>query len=188
MNLKDLTSFLSAGTKSRREFLMEIVAVGGLALGAKLTKAEEPKPAKGDPKVYTVQVARADLPNGNRRIYPRKVLEESVRVFQANYKRNRGFMGQMGMPSDSIIHFKDVSHVVTDMRMDGDYLIADVEVVDTPCGQILDKLLDESREIVAFRTAGVGNGEVNGDGFYVVGDSYKMISINAVPAKEAATI
>ena len=136
-------------------------------------------------------IARADRINGNKRIYPKALLERVVADFKAMPPRS--LMGELGQKEDSIIHFANVSHMIVDLKLSdfgpqlGHHLIAEIELLATPCGTILKKLM-QSPGTVAFRTCGVGSGRVNEDGVLVIGDSYKMITINALPAKEAAFV
>lgn len=45
-------------------------------------------------------VQEADNPNQNRRVYPRKILEHQVEIFQ-EYITNRLAMGELGIPGDA---------------------------------------------------------------------------------------
>ena len=99
----------------------------------------------------------------------------------------RAMYGQMGMPTSSVMQLSMASHIVTDLKMVGDYLVAEIELIATPHGVILKQLM-ETPDTVAFRTAGVGNGQVNDDGVLIIGDSFKLISINAVSVTEATPI
>lgn len=176
---------------NRREFLAEVavVALGGVALGSRpLVEKEASRPKPISNYTFCATIARADVPNGNKRIYPREVLEQAVRVFQADHKKHRSLVGELGLPNEpSIIHFQNASHVITDLRMQDDYLVAEIEVLDSPCGRVLRTMLETNSEIVAFRTRGVGNGHTDG-GNYIIGESYKLITIDALPAKEAVSI
>jgi hypothetical protein len=57
--------------------------------------------------------------------------------------------------------------------------VADIKVLNTPCGTTLIEMIKNSE--VAFRLKGVGGMENN-----VIQDSYKIISINAVSADVAS--
>ena len=91
------------------------------------------------------------------------------------------------MPKSAVTQFSEASHLVTDMKMDGDYMVAEIEVIDTPHGKTLKSIM-EKPDTFALRTAGIGNGQVNDAGVLVINDSYKLISVNVVPLTEAATI
>lgn len=127
-------------------------------------------------------VVRADTPNLNNRIYPKKILEKIVNDF--NNLTKDSLVGQMGMPHDALIHFNMASHVVENLYLSPqNELLVDIRVLDTPCGKQLSELIDKGN--VAFRLQGVGAIE-SVDGIDVIQDSYKMVTINAVPAKDAS--
>lgn len=122
-------------------------------------------------------VQEADKPNRNRRIYPRKILEQQVERLK-EYVHNRSLMGELGVPKEAIIHVSGVSHVITDLYMSDNNLMAEIEVLNTPPGQQLCALLSSGIPI-GFRMSGVGGGYADNAGNFVVDESYKMIQIFA---------
>ncbi len=134
------------------------------------------RPGRGVPK-HIVDVCRADAPTRCRRIYPRAVLEAQIVALQ-DVMDNRGWVGELGVPEGTAISFKNASHLVTDLWMEGDMLRAEVEILNTPSGRILQSMLDAG-VVVPFHLSGIGNGRVDGNGVLVVGDSYKLIQIIA---------
>ena len=172
---------------NRRTFLGETLAgAAGIFMAGNLWADTTPVPLRSEHLV-----AKADVPNGNRRIYTKALLEDVVAKFKAMPPRT--LMGHLGMQSDSIIHLDKASHLITDLNLKsagsevGLYLVAEIEVLATPCGVILKQLL-ATPGVVAFRTAGIGSGNTNEEGVLVLGSNYKFITINAIPAKEAAFI
>ncbi len=135
--------------------------------------------AAAERKDLTFDILRADVPNGNNRIYTRDVLEKIVQDHR-ELVQSRTMMGELGMPKELLIHFDSVSHVVKDLKIENDYLKAEIEVLDTPKGKILQFLLDKNE--VVFRSRGLGQGRVREDGVFVVDkDTYKLVAIDAVP-------
>lgn len=130
-----------------------------------------------DMKLTSQFILEADKPTKCKRIYPREILEQNVARLQAAVE-GRGLMGEIEHPGDSIIHFANVSHLITKLEMQDDKVIADIETLDTPCGKILEGLLKDGVD-VQFMPRGVGNGQVNENEILVV-DSYKLITIDAV--------
>lgn len=130
-------------------------------------------------------VARADVPNGNNRVYSRELLEGVCRDFSEKYS-NRSLLGECSVSCGSVIRLSEVSHIVTDLRMAGDLLVASIECLKTPNGRVLNQLLQEKNS-VAFRLHGIGYHEIGEDGIHTIRD-YKMISIHAYPANMATSI
>lgn len=128
-------------------------------------------------KKIVVEVCKADVVNKNGRIYPRHVLEKNVNDLQELVK-NRSLMGELGSPQDKFIRFSNASHLVTDLFMDGDKMMAEIEVIrSTPCGLILNKILEDSD--VNFKPCGVGSVQIGENGYLIVGDDYKLVQIFA---------
>lgn len=161
----------------RRTFLAEVVAVGGLSFAG-----VAPASPDNNKVVWRGIINRADVVNSNKRLYPREVLENAV----ANFKKlpPRTLVGELGMSGDSIIHLSKASHVVTELELHGQDVIAECEALETPSGFILKRMIKEG--VVAFRSSGVGSGQVDEKGVYVIGSDYRLISINAVSVDEAA--
>ena len=166
---------------NRRKFLGNLL-VTACAAPFVVKEAVAGTPAKVEKIV--IPFMRADVVNANKRMYPRKVLEVAVKAFE-----KQPVMGHLGMECSSIIKFDKVSHQVTNLgfrQVEGhEWLCGELKFLTTPNGRLLKEMWDAHPESVAFRTAGVGSGKVNDDGVLVVGDSYKLVAINAISADEA---
>ena len=121
---------------------------------------------------YVLEVGK---PNKNNRVYPQSVVDKMLEFQQAN----GGFVhGHLGFTGTSMISFNNLSHQAT-LYMDGDKLLADIKLLNTPKGRELKDMIASGVHI-DYRTAGVGSGQVNADGVMVIGDNYKLISVDAV--------
>jgi len=120
----------------------------------------------------------AEAINKNKRIYPFEVLSENVKKLNECVK-HRGLIGELDHPTDSIVHFEKASHVVTRLWWDGNVLMGEGEILNTPHGKILKSLLNDGVR-VGISSRGVGNGKVNENGVLVIGESYKLITFDAV--------
>jgi len=94
------------------------------------------------------------------------------------YMRYRGKSFWTGN-SDSIIHFKEASHVITKLWWEGNVLMGEGEILNTAHGRQLKALLSDGVR-VGISSRGVGNGKVNENGILVIGESYKLITFDAV--------
>jgi hypothetical protein len=86
-------------------------------------------------------VQRADAKNGNGRVYPKEVLEREVQKYKDTYINENRALGELDHPESPIINLKNVCHNVKDVWWDGDDVIAKIEVLTTPSGNILKELL-----------------------------------------------
>lgn len=120
----------------------------------------------------------AEAVNKNKRMYPFDVLDENIERLQEALS-DRRLIGELDHPTDSIIHFANASHIVTKLWWEGNILMGEGEILNTPHGQILKALIEDGVK-VGISSRGVGNGKVNEDGILVIGESYKLITFDAV--------
>jgi hypothetical protein len=76
---------------------------------------------------------RADEPNNNNRIYERKLLEREITRLAENLT-NRRLLGELDHPSYDSVKLQNVSHVVTGLKMQGNEMIGEAELLGTPAG------------------------------------------------------
>lgn len=128
----------------------------------------------------------AEAVNKNKRMYPYAVLNDNMQRLQEAIK-DRRLVGELDHPTDSIIHFAEASHVITKLWWEGQNLMGEGEILNTPNGKVLKELINGGIK-VGISSRGVGNGTTNEDGILVIGESYKLITFDAVadPSTEAA--
>lgn len=123
--------------------------------------------------IKTVQIATADVPNTNGRIYSKAILADIVKTHNG-----KPMFGMIGAEAHSLsVDLERVSHMVENIRMEGDVLTAEIRTISTPLGDVLATLLKADIP-VAFRMAGRGRVEFDGD-LKLVTD-YAIRSIDAV--------
>lgn len=120
----------------------------------------------------------AEAINKNKRMYPYGVLDENLQRLMECVD-DRRLVGELDHPTDSIIHFANASHVVTKLWWEGNTLMGEGEILNTPHGKVLKALINDGIK-VGISSRGVGNGKVNEDGILVIGESYKLITFDAV--------
>lgn len=120
----------------------------------------------------------AEAVNKNKRLYPFGVLDENLGRLQEAIS-DRRLVGELDHPTDSIIHFANASHIVTKLWWEGNILMGQGEILNTPHGKVLKALLEDGVK-VGISSRGVGSGRVNEDGILVIGESYKLITFDCV--------
>ena len=120
----------------------------------------------------------ANQVNKNKRMYPFDVLSSNVDKLVETVS-SRGLFGELDHPTDSIVHLANASHLVTKLWWEGNVLMGEGEVLNTPSGKVLKSLIDAGVR-VGISSRGVGNGQVNNEGVLVIGESYKLITFDAV--------
>ncbi len=136
---------------------------------------------------------KAEDKNQNGRIYPRSVLESAVKSLQEDIP-NRCVMGEFDHPPDAKIHLDRVSHLITKVWMEGNYVYGEAEVLEKmPYGGQLAALL-RSNVQVGISSRGVGDMEVVNEGMadesYVVQEGYEFVTWDVVgePSVQEATM
>lgn len=134
--------------------------------------------AKNGRTKFRGKFQEAEAVNKNKRIYPYDVLAENVSRLQEAIS-DRRLLGELDHPADSIIHFANASHIVTKLWWDGNVLMGEGEILTTPSGEVLRRIINDGVK-VGISSRGVGNGKVNEEGILVIGESYKLITFDAV--------
>lgn len=163
---------------SRDMLLIDCCSDGGFVLN--LNESTD----KGTTK-FRGKFQEAEAKNKNNRIYPYSILDENVKKLSPIIKA-RGLVGELDHPTDSVIHFEKASHIVTNVWWEGNNLMGEGEILNTPAGRILKALLNDGVR-VGISSRGVGNGREE-NGVFVIGESYKLITFDAVadPSTHAA--
>lgn len=124
------------------------------------------------------KLQEADAVNKNNRKYTKAILEQNVNNLK-EILENGGLVGELDHPSDSIVHFTNASHKITKLWWDGNVLMGEGFILSTPSGKVLRALISDGVRI-GMSSRGVGNGKVDSNGILVIGESYKLITFDAV--------
>lgn len=120
---------------------------------------------------------KADCLNQNGRIYSKSILEREVRNYQKFIIENRA-LAELDHPDSSVINLKNVSHIVRELRMDGNDVLGAIELLNTPSGKIAQSLV-ESGVKLGISSRGVGSTQTE-DGHIVVSDDFVLIGFDLV--------
>ena len=118
-------------------------------------------------------IQRAETKNQNERVYPKEVLMREIKKYiEGPVKENRA-MGELDHPESSIINLQNVSHTVKKCWWDGDDVMGEFEILDTPAGNIL-KALFAAGLTIGVSSRGMGSVEENSLGGAGVGASFSV--------------
>lgn len=120
---------------------------------------------------------KANVKNANGRIYPKDVLIREVEKYKKLVDM-RGSMGELDHPDSPIIELKNVSHIISDIYLNGDEVRGSLEVLNTPPGKTLRSLLLQGVKI-GVSSRGVGSLQKEGD-VNVVQNDFELIAFDAV--------
>jgi|688.fasta_scaffold07359_5 hypothetical protein len=116
---------------------------------------------------------QAGVINGNGREYQ---LAEMLKVVEENSKKiasGQLIMGELTHPNNIAINLANVSHAITEMRMDGSNVVGKMKLLNTPSGQIAKAILEGG---VRLGVSSRGTGSVGADG-KVSGFSFVTVDI-----------
>lgn len=86
---------------------------------------------------------QSELKNRNGRVYPKAVLaRECARYMKEHVQQKRAF-GELGHPDSPTINLDRVSHMIVDLKEDGNNFVGKAKILDTPYGKIVKNLMDE---------------------------------------------
>ena len=138
------------------------------------------EPSKSSDGIVTMKgiIQKAQSPNANNRIYPRPILEREDAKYQELIKERRS-LGELDHPDSPIVQLENVSHLLTETKWDGDDLVGTVEVLDTPKGQILEKLIGRDIKL-GISSRGLGSTSRTNEGYDMVEDDFSLVCYDMV--------
>jgi hypothetical protein len=108
---------------------------------------------------------QADLVNGNGRVYPLEEIAASVNSINQRIAEGQTVYGELNHPDNLTIDLNNVSHIITEMKMDGANAIGKARIIEGhPKGQIVKAILNAGGKLgVSSRGSGnVVEGRVSG--------------------------
>lgn len=121
----------------------------------------------------------SETKNRNGRIYPLSEISSAVHNMSQKILETRGIMGELDHPNTLSINLDRVSHVITEVRMEGANAVGKMKLLDTPMGSIAKKLVEAG---VAIGVSSRGAGNVNEAGLV---DSFNVITVDIVATPSA---
>lgn len=123
--------------------------------------------------------AQHSVVNRNRRIYPRDVMSESMESYRKNYLERDQAVGELNHPPTTAINPERIAIKIESMTEDGNSYIGKARVLDTPCGKIIQNLLEGGVKL-GVSTRADGQVKKNSQGIMEVQSGLKMSAVDAV--------
>jgi len=89
----------------------------------------------------------AEKKNRNGRIYPKAILEKEVARYNKEFVESNRAMGELGHPDGPTVNLERVSHIIKELKQDGNNITGKAKILDTPYGKIVKNLIDEGVKI-----------------------------------------
>jgi hypothetical protein len=130
----------------------------------------------------------ADSANRNGRIYENKILQPAVEKYIQEQVKTGRAVGELNHPDGPTINLDKVSHLITDLRFEGNNVVGKAKILNTPMGQIVKGLLEGGVKL-GVSSRGMGSLEER-NGVNYVKDDFHLATVDIVqdPSAPAAFV
>jgi len=128
---------------------------------------------------------QAGIPNRNGRIYPANVMDAAVSKYVETHINNNRAYGELGHPDGPQINLDRVSHLITNLKKDGDNYIGKAKLAETPMGNIAKGLLKSGANL-GVSSRGLGSLKANKQGIMEVQDDFRLATAADIVADPSA--
>ena len=119
--------------------------------------------------------------NANQRVYPVNEIGKAVKTLNDQIQNGYSVLGEVDHPDDLKINLDRVSHMITNMWMDGPNGYGKLKILPTPMGQLIKTMLESG---VKLGVSSRGSGNVKEDGSGEVSD-FEIITVDMVAQPSA---
>lgn len=128
---------------------------------------------------------QANKPNRNGRIYPTHVMDAAVSKYTDSHVNNNRAYGELGHPDGPQINLDRVSHMITNLKKDGDNYIGKAKLAETPMGNIAKGLLKSGANL-GVSSRGLGSLKANKQGIMEVQHDFRLATAADIVADPSA--
>ena len=119
--------------------------------------------------------------NANQRVYPVNEIGRAVKTLNDQITGGYSVLGEVDHPDGLTVNLDRVSHMITDMWMDGSNGYGKMKILPTPMGQLVRTMLESG---VKLGVSSRGSGNVSEDGRNEVSD-FEIITVDVVAQPSA---
>lgn len=118
--------------------------------------------------------------NANERVYPMNEIESAVKTLNEQIAEGNSVLGEVDHPDDLKINLDRVSHMITEMWMDGPNGYGKMKVLPTPMGTLVKTMLESG---VKLGVSSRGSGNVNETNGHV--SDFEIVTVDIVAQPSA---
>ena len=122
---------------------------------------------------------QADVVNRNRRNYPREIMEKEIGSYINEYVTPRRAVGELSHPDTAQINLDKITHIVEEIRQEGNNFYGKARILNTPAGNIVKGLLEGGVQL-GVSSRGMGSVKRNSQGINEVQNDFKLAAIDIV--------
>ena len=119
--------------------------------------------------------------NANQRVYPVSEIAKAVKTLNDQIAGGYSVLGEVDHPQDLRINLDRVSHMITEMWMDGPNGFGKLKILPTPMGTLIRTMLESG---VKLGVSSRGSGNVREDGSGQVSD-FEIVTVDIVAQPSA---
>ena len=128
---------------------------------------------------------QGNIKNRNGRLYSTDILSKEVnRYMEQNVSKGRAY-GELGHPDGPGINLDRVSHIITELKQDGDNFIGKAKISNTPMGTIARGLIEDGAQL-GVSSRGMGSIKERKDGVMEVQDDFWLATAADIVADPSA--
>ena len=120
-----------------------------------------------------------EVRNQNQRIYPVNEINKAVKAIQERLQGGQSVLGEADHPDDLNINIDRVSHMITEMDVNGRIGIGKLKLLPTPMGNVVKTLLESG---VKLGVSSRGSGNVGPNGYV---SDFEIITVDVVAQPSA---
>ena len=135
---------------------------------------------KDGKKNYSIEgiFMQSEKANRNGRRYPRKTLFGETNRYIEKYVKGSRALGELGHPDGPTVNLERVSHLITDLQMEGNDVRGKAKILETPYGKIVQNLIDGGAKL-GVSSRGMGSIK-NVDGINEVQKDFMLSAVDIV--------
>lgn len=164
-----------------RQLLQETIAPN---MAQCVLESKDEKSFSGQPEksLYLSGICiQGGIRNANQRIYPVSEISKAVKTLNDQIQNGYSVCGEADHPDDLKINLDRVSHMITNMWMDGPNGYGKLKILPTPMGHLIKTMLESG---VKLGVSSRGSGNVSDNGSNEVSD-FEIITVDFVATPSA---
>ena len=148
----------------------------------------EADPKTGKKSVYIEGIMlQTEVKNKNGRIYPKDIMKKEVARYTKEFIDQQRAYGELGHPEGPTINLERTSHLITELKEDGNNYIGRAKILSTPMGEIVKSLLaDGARLGVSSRGMGSLKASKRDGGTQLVQSDFQLATAADIVADPSA--
>ncbi len=108
----------------------------------------EADPKTGKKNVFIEGIMlQTEVKNKNGRVYPKEIMQKEVKRYTKEFINQKRAYGELGHPEGPTINLERTSHLITELKEDGNNFVGRAKVLSTPMGEIVKNLLADGARL-----------------------------------------